>query len=43
VKRGMALGAETFLTKANLTPVQIVEEVRKVLGKIEKERGKASA
>lgn len=43
VKRGMALGASTFLTKANLTPVQIVEEVRKVLGKVEKERGKASA
>ncbi|HTK04548.1 MAG TPA: response regulator [Candidatus Eisenbacteria bacterium] len=43
VKRGMALGAATFLTKANLTPVQIVEEVRKVLGKLEKERGKASA
>jgi len=43
VKRGMALGAAAFLTKANLTPVQIVEEVRKVLGKLEKERGKASA
>ncbi|HTM68006.1 MAG TPA: response regulator [Candidatus Binatia bacterium] len=43
VKRGMQLGAEAFLTKANLTPVQIVEEVRKLLGKKEKEKGKASA
>lgn len=34
VKRGLALGAETFLTKANLTPEQVVEQVRKVLGKI---------
>lgn len=33
VKRGMALGAVAFLTKANLTPLQIVEQVRKVLGK----------
>lgn len=33
VKRGLALGAETFLTKANLTPVQVVEQVRKVLAK----------
>ncbi len=33
VKRGMALGAVAFLTKANLTPSQIVEQVRTVLGK----------
>ncbi len=33
VKRGLALGAVSFLTKANLTPVQVVEQVRKVLGK----------
>ncbi len=31
VKRGVQLGAETFLTKANLTPTKIVEEVRRVL------------
>lgn len=33
VKRGIALGAECFLTKANLTPTHIVEQVRKVLAK----------
>jgi len=33
VKRGMALGAEGFFTKANLTPAAIVEEARKVLAK----------
>jgi DNA-binding response OmpR family regulator len=32
VKRGMSLGANRFLTKANLTPARIVEEVRQVLG-----------
>lgn len=31
VKRGMALGAANFLTKANLTPAKLVEEVRKTL------------
>ena len=33
VKRGLALGAECFLTKANLTPDRIIEEVRRVLAK----------
>lgn len=33
VKRGIALGAECFLTKANLTPTRIIEEIRKVLDK----------
>lgn len=31
VKRGLALGAECFLTKANLTPSRVVEEVNRVL------------
>jgi DNA-binding response OmpR family regulator len=31
VKRGLALGAESFLTKANLTPARVVEEVKRVL------------
>jgi DNA-binding response OmpR family regulator len=31
VKRGMALGAACFLTKANLTPGKVVDEVRRVL------------
>jgi DNA-binding response OmpR family regulator len=31
VKRGLSLGAECFLTKANLTPARVVEEVRRVL------------
>ncbi|MEY4745079.1 MAG: Alkaline phosphatase synthesis transcriptional regulatory protein phoP, two-component system, OmpR [Candidatus Parcubacteria bacterium] len=44
VKRGMALGAESFLTKANLTPVQIVEQVRKLLATIKsKKDGNAGA
>ena len=38
VKRGITLGAECFLTKANLTPAHIVEQVRKVLAK--NDRGK---
>ena len=33
VKRGLALGAECFLTKANLTPNRVVEEVNRVLEK----------
>jgi DNA-binding response OmpR family regulator len=33
VKRGLALGAECFLVKANLTPSKIIEEVLKVLDK----------
>ena len=41
VKRGIALGAECFLTKANLTPAHVAEQVRKVLAK--HERGKADA
>lgn len=43
VKRGLQLGAASFLTKANLTPVQIVEEVRRLLAASEKDRGKPSA
>ncbi len=31
VKRGLALGACCFLTKANLTPGRLVDEVRRVL------------
>lgn len=31
LKRGFALGASRFLTKANLTPAKLVEEVRKVI------------
>lgn len=31
VKRGFQLGAVNFLTKANLTPTKIVEEVRRIL------------
>lgn len=31
VKRGMALGAIRFLTKASLTPARMIEEVRKAL------------
>ncbi len=31
VKQGIALGAECFLTKANLTPARMVSEVRKVI------------
>jgi len=33
IKRGMDLGAEDFLTKANLVPAKIVEKVREVLEK----------
>lgn len=33
VKRGMTLGAENFLTKANLTPAKIVEEVRTLIAR----------
>jgi len=33
VKQGLALGAECFLTKANLTPAKMVEEVRSVIQK----------
>ncbi len=40
VKRGLALGAECFLTKANLTPSRIIEEVRKVLGKGQMSKGR---
>lgn len=32
VKQGIALGAKRFLTKANLTPSKMVDEVRSVLG-----------
>jgi twitching motility two-component system response regulator PilH len=31
IKQGLALGAECFLTKANLTPAKMLEEVRNVL------------
>lgn len=31
VKQGIALGAECFLTKANLTPARMVSELRKVI------------
>lgn len=31
VKQGMALGAECFLTKANITPARMVSEIRKVI------------
>lgn len=33
VRQGLALGAECFLTKANLTPAKMVEEVRSVIQK----------
>lgn len=35
VKRGLALGAEDFLTKANLTPAKVATEVLRVLKKVE--------
>lgn len=31
VKRGMALGAKYFLTKANLSPQRVVDEIRRAL------------
>lgn len=31
IKRGMALGAKAFLTKANLTPDQIHKEIERVM------------
>lgn len=31
VKRGMTLGAKNFLTKANLSPQRIVDEIRRAL------------
>lgn len=31
VKRGMVLGAKFFLTKANLSPQRVVDEVRRIL------------
>jgi CheY-like chemotaxis protein len=31
IKRGLALGAKAFLTKANLTPDQIHKEIQRVL------------
>lgn len=42
VKRGLALGAEDFLTKANLTPAKVAEEIRRVLAKVEERRGGAA-
>ena len=33
IKRGLSLGATRFLTKANLTPARVVDEVRAVLKK----------
>lgn len=33
IKEGMDLGAACFLTKANLTPQRVVEEVRQVLAR----------
>lgn len=34
VKRGLALGAEDFLTKANLTPAKVAQEILRVLKKV---------
>ena len=31
IKQGASLGAECFLTKANMTPAKMVEEVRRVI------------
>jgi CheY-like chemotaxis protein len=31
IKRGMALGAKAFLTKANLTPDQIHKEIQRIM------------
>jgi two-component system response regulator RpaA len=40
VKRGIALGAEDFLTKANLTPAKVAEETRRILAKVEERKQK---
>jgi DNA-binding response OmpR family regulator len=31
VRKGMSLGAKNFLTKANLTPASLIDEIRKIL------------
>lgn len=31
VRKGMSLGAKNFLTKANLTPATLIDEIRKIL------------
>lgn len=33
VRKGMSLGAKNFLTKANLTPASLVDEIRKIIAR----------